>query len=67
MNNNLMYLIDTRSRFCEVGAWAVSQTASGDLVLRRVFSLGSLWDLKERRAIKFNGLVAGFNPLKSGQ
>ena len=58
MRTNLMYLIDTRSRFCEVGAWAVSQTASGDLVLRRVLSLGSLWDLKERRAIKFNGLVA---------
>ena len=58
MSRNLMYLIDTRTRFCEVGAWAVTQTASGDLVLRRVLSLGSLWDLKERRAIKFNGLVA---------
>jgi len=58
MNGNLMYLIDTRSRYCEVGAWAVSQTATGDLVLRRALSLGSLWELKERRAIKFNGLVA---------
>jgi len=57
-NSDLLYLIDTRTRFCEVGAWAVSQTATGDLVLRRVISLGSLWDLKERRAIKFNGLVA---------
>jgi hypothetical protein len=36
----------------------VSQTASGDLVLRRVLSLGSLWDLKEKGKIKFNGLVA---------
>jgi len=58
MNGNLMYLIDTRSRFCEVGAWAVTQTTSGDLVLRRVLSLGSLWDLKERGKIVFNGLVA---------
>jgi len=53
-----MYLIDTRSRFCELGAWAVSQTATGDLVLRRALSLGSLWDLKEKGNIKFNGLVA---------
>ena len=58
MNNNLMYLIDTRTRFCEIGAWSVSQTNSGDLVLRRVLSLGSLWDLKEKGKIKFNGLVA---------
>ena len=58
MARNVMYLIDTRSRFCEVGAWAVSQTASGDLVLRRAISLGSLWDLKERGTIEFNGLVA---------
>jgi len=55
---NLLYLIDTRSRFCEVGAWAVTQTTSGDLILRRAISLGSLWDLKERGVIKFNGLVA---------
>jgi len=58
MNRSLMYLIDTRSRFCEVGAWAVTQTATGDLVLRRALSLGSLWDLKERGPIKFNSLVA---------
>lgn len=58
MSNNLMYLIDTRTRYCEVGAWAVSQTAAGDLVLRRVLSLGSLWDLSEKKNIIFNGLVA---------
>ena len=57
MAKNLMYLIDTRTRFCEVGAWSVSQTASGDLVLRRVLSLGSLWALREKGNIKFNGLV----------
>lgn len=56
--NNLLYLIDTRTRFCEVGAWAVTQTASGDLILRRALSLGSLWDLAGKRKIKFNGLVA---------
>lgn len=57
--NNLLYLIDTRSRFCEVGAWAVTQTTSGDLVLRRVLSLGSLWDLaKKGKKIEFNGMVA---------
>ena len=56
--SNLMYLIDIRTRFCEVGAWAVTQTTSGDLILRRAISLGSLWDLKERGVIKFNGLVA---------
>jgi len=55
---NLLYLIDTRSRYCEVGAWAVSQTTTGDLVLRRAISLGSLWDLKERGTVEFNGLVA---------
>ena len=58
MEKNLLYLIDTRSRFCEVGAWAVTQTTSGDLVLRRVLSLGSLWDLAGKGKIKFNGLVA---------
>jgi len=58
MKTNLLYLIDTRTRFCEVGAWAVTQTNSGDLVLRRVLSLGSLWDLREKGVIKFNGLVA---------
>ena len=57
-NSNLLYLIDTRSRYCEVGAWAVTQTVSGDLVLRRVLSLGSLWDLVGKGNIKFNGLVA---------
>lgn len=56
--SNLLYLIDTRSRYCEVGAWAVTQTTSGDLVLRRVLSLGSLWDLTKKGKIKFNGLVA---------
>ena len=56
--DNLLYLIDTRTRFCEVGAWAVTQTASGDLILRRALSLGSLWDLAGKRKIKFNGLVA---------
>jgi len=58
MSKNLLYLIDTRTRFCEVGAWSISQTASGDLVLRRAISLGSLWELREKGAIKFNGLVA---------
>ena len=59
MKTNLLYLIDTRSRYCEVGAWAVTQTASGDLVLRRVLSLGSLWDLAGKlKKIVFNGLVA---------
>ena len=56
--DNLLYLIDTRTRFCEVGAWAVTQTTSGDLVLRRAISLGSLWDLAGKGTIKFNGLVA---------
>jgi len=56
--DNLLYLIDTRSRYCEVGAWAVTQTTSGDLVLRRAISLGSLWDLAGKGTIKFNGLVA---------
>ena len=56
--SDLLYLIDTRTRFCEVGAWAVTQTASGDLILRRALSLGSLWDLAGKRKIKFNGLVA---------
>ncbi len=55
---NLLYLIDTRTRYCEAGAWAVTQTTSGDLVLRRVLSLGSLWDLAGKGKIKFNGLVA---------
>ena len=58
MSKNLLYLIDTRSRFCELGAWAASQTASGDLILRRAISLGSLWDLRERLTVEFNGLVA---------
>jgi len=58
MEKNLLYLIDTRSRFCEVGAWAVTQTTSGDLVLRRAISLGSLWDLAGKGTIEFNGLVA---------
>lgn len=58
MKTNLLYLIDTRTRFCEVGAWAVTQTTSGDLILRRVLSLGSLWALREKGNIKFNGLVA---------
>jgi hypothetical protein len=56
--SDLLYLIDTRTRFCEVGAWAVTQTTSGDLVLRRAISLGSLWDLAGKGKIKFNGLVA---------
>ena len=56
--SDLLYLIDTRTRFCEVGAWAVTQTASGDLILRRALSLGSLWDLAGKGKIKFNGLVA---------
>lgn len=56
--DNLLYLIDTRSRFCEVGAWAVTQTTSGDLILRRAISLGSLWGLAGKGKIKFNGLVA---------
>jgi hypothetical protein len=56
--SDLLYLIDTRTRFCEVGAWAVTQTASGDLILRRALSLGSLWDLAGKGTIKFNGLVA---------
>ena len=30
--SDLLYLIDTRTRFCEVGAWAVTQTTSGDLI-----------------------------------
>ena len=55
--SDLLYLIDIRTRFCEVGAWAVTQTNSGDLVLRRVLSLGSLWDLVGKGNIKFNGLV----------
>jgi hypothetical protein len=58
MDKNLLYLIDIRSRFSEVGAWAVTQTASGDLVLRRVLSLGSLWELAEKGKIEFNGMVA---------
>lgn len=57
-NSDLLYLIDIRSRFCEVGAWSVTQTASGDLVLRRAISLGSLWDLAKKGKIEFNGLVA---------
>ena len=61
MKTNLLYLIDTRTRFCEVGAWAVSQTATGDLVLRRVLSLGSLWDLREKGNIKFNGFIHFFH------
>ena len=56
--SDLLYLIDTRTRFCEVGAWAVSQTTSGDLILRRALSLGSLWDLAGKGIIEFNGLVA---------
>jgi len=56
--SDLLYLIDTRTRFCEVGAWAVTQTTSGDLILRRALSLGSLWDLAGKGTIKFNGLVA---------
>lgn len=55
---NLLYLIDTRTRYCEVGAWSVTQTTSGDLILRRVLSLGSLWDLAQKGKIVFNGLVA---------
>lgn len=55
---NLLYLIDTRTRFSEVGAWAVTQTASGDLVLRRAVSLGSLWDLAKKGSIELNGMVA---------
>ena len=58
MKTNLLYLIDTRSRFCGVGAWAVTQTTSGDLILRRAISLGSLWDLVGKGKIEFNGLVA---------
>ena len=58
MKTNLLYLIDTRTRFCEVGAWSATQTTSGDLVLRRVLSLGSLLDLRERLTVEFNGLVA---------
>ena len=56
--SDLLYLIDIRTRFCEVGAWAVTQTTSGDLILRRALSLGSLWDLAGKGTIKFNGLVA---------
>ena len=56
--SDLLYLIDTRTRFCEVGAWAVTQTTSGDLILRRALSLGSLWDLAGKGIIEFNGLVA---------
>jgi len=58
MARNLMYLIDTRTRFCEVGAWSVTQTTSGDLILRRAISLGSLWELAQKGKIVFNGLVA---------
>jgi len=58
MDKNLLYLIDTRSRFCEVGAWAVTQTSAGDLILRRVLSLGSLWGLAEKGRFSFNGMVA---------
>ena len=58
MDKNLLYLIDIRSRFSEVGAWSVTQTDSGDLVLRRVLSLGSLWELAEKGKIEFNGMVA---------
>jgi hypothetical protein len=55
---NLLYLIDTRTRFSEIGAWAVTQTATGDLVLRRAISLGSLWDLAKKGSIELNGMVA---------
>lgn len=58
MDKNLLYLIDTRSRFCEVGAFSVTQTNSGDLILRRAISLGSLWNLARKREIQFNGLMA---------
>lgn len=46
MNTNPLYLIDTRTRFCELGVWCPTQTVSGDLILRRAISLGSLWDLR---------------------
>lgn len=52
----MLYLIDTRKRFCEVGAWAVTQTISQDLILRRALSLGSLWDLAGKEEVKFNGV-----------
>ena len=58
MDKNLLYLIDTRTRFCEIGAFAVTQTESGDLILRRAISLGSLWNLAGKRKIQFNGMVA---------
>lgn len=58
LDANLIYLIDTRTRFCEVGAWSPTQTDSGDLILRRAISLGSLWDLAEKGEIRLNGLVA---------
>ena len=58
MDKNLLYLIDIRSRFCEVGAFSVTQTNSGDLILRRAISLGSLWDLAKKGEIEFNGMVA---------
>lgn len=40
-----IYLIDTRDRFCELGAWLPTETKYGDLILRRIMSLGSLWDV----------------------
>ena len=39
-------LVDTRSRFCEVGVFWATRTKDDSLVLRRVISLGSLWDFK---------------------
>lgn len=39
-------LVNTRERFCEVGLFAATETESRDLILRRVLSLGSLWNLE---------------------
>lgn len=56
---NLIYVIDTRTRFCELGAWCPTQTESGDIILRRAVSFGSLWDLYNGKKILFEEGLLG--------
>ncbi len=55
MNRTVLYLIDTRSRFCELGAWSPTQTESGDLILRRIMSFGPLWSKELPNHLSLSG------------
>lgn len=55
---NLLYLIDIRSRYCEVGAFFPTESRGGVLILRRLLSMGSLWGMSPGEGTSFPAALA---------